>query len=183
MQTSQKIDLLKNILYSSRMQIILGIILLFACSQVQIPLKPVPITLQTLAVLLIGLTYKPRQACEVIFSYLLVGAVGAPIFAGFSGGYAHLMGPTGGYFLGFIVAAPAIAWLFSTFTQKTWGAIFASCIAGQAIIYIFGVSWLTKFVGFDLAVKGGLFPFILPGTVKTLILTSLIRAIKGPFQK
>lgn len=183
MQTTQKIDLLKSSLQSSSIQTVLGVMLLFACSQILIPLKPVPITLQTLAVMLIGLTYKPRQAFEVVFAYLLLGAAGMPVFAKFSGGYVSLFGPTGGYFAGFLVAAPLTAWVFSKFPQKTWGTIFASCIVGQAIIYILGISWLTKFVGFELAVKTGILPFILPGIVKTLILTSLIRAVRGTLQR
>lgn len=183
MQTTQKIDLLKAGMQSNSIQVALGVMLLFACSQIQIPLKPVPITLQTLAVMLVGLTYKPRQAFEVVFSYLLLGAVGAPVFAQFSGGYADLFGPTGGFLAGFLVAAPLTAWLFSKFTQKTWGTIFVSCAVGQTIIYILGVSWLANFIGFVPAIKAGVLPFILPGVVKTVILASIIRTLRGVLQK
>ena len=183
MHTLQKTNLLKTAIQSNSLQLLLGVILLFACSQIQIPLKPVPITLHTLAVMLIGLTYKPKQAFEVVFAYLLLGAAGAPVFHGFSGGYAHLFGPTGGYFAGFLVAAPLTAWLFSKFTQKTWGTIFASCAVGQTIIYVFGVSWLTKFIGFEPALKAGVLPFILPGIIKTVILASIIRTLRGILQR
>jgi biotin transport system substrate-specific component len=182
MQTLQKTSLLKTAIQSNSLQLLLGIMLLFACSQILIPLKPVPITLQTLAVMLIGLTYKPRQAFQVVFAYLLLGAAGMPFFAKFSSGYAYLMGPVAGYYAGFLVAAPLTAWLFSMFTQKTWGTIFASCAVGQAIIYVLGVSWLTKFIGFESALKAGVLPFILPGIIKTVILTSIIRTLRGTLQ-
>lgn len=183
MQTSQKMDLLKAGMQSNSVQVVLGVMLLFACSQIQIPLNPVPITLQTLAVMLIGLTYKPKQAFEAIFAYLLLGAAGVPVFSEFSAGYAYLFGPTGGYFAGFLVAAPLTAWIFTKFAQKTWGAIFGSCAAGQALIYILGVSWLTKFIGFESAIKAGVLPFILPGIVKTFILASIIRTLRGALQR
>lgn len=183
MQRTQKIDLLKTGMQSNTVQVALGVMLLFACSQIQIPLKPVPITLQTLAVMLIGLTYRPRQAFEAVFAYLLLGAIGAPVFSGFSGGYANLFGPTGGFLAGFLVAAPLAAWIFSKFDQKSWGPIFASCAIGQASIYVLGVTWLAKFVGFESALKAGVLPFILPGLAKIFILASLIRAIRGTFQK
>jgi len=183
MQRTQKIDLLKAGMQSNTVQVALGVMLLFACSQIQIPLKPVPITLQTLAVMLIGLTYRPRQAFEAVFVYLLLGAIGTPVFSNFSGGYANLVGPTGGYFLGFFVAAPLTAWIFSKFEQKSWGSILASCAMGQAMIYVLGVTWLAKFVGFESALKTGVLPFILPGLVKTFILASIIRAIRGTLQK
>ncbi len=182
MHTSQKINLLKTYIQSYSGQFLIGVGLLFACSQIQIPLKPVPITLQTVAIMLIGLTYKPRQAFEVIFAYLLLGATGVPVFSEFSGGYAYLLGPTGGYFVGFLVAAPLTAWIFSKITHKTWGGIFASCIVGQAMIYIFGVAWLTKFIGFDAAIQSGVVPFILPGVFKTILLASIVKALRGPIK-
>ncbi|AIL12774.1 hypothetical protein IM40_03335 [Candidatus Paracaedimonas acanthamoebae] len=176
-------NLLKASIQSNSLQVALGVMLLFACSQIQIPLKPVPITLQTLAVILIGLTYKSRQAFEAVFAYLLLGAVGAPVFAQFSGGHASLFGPTGGFLAGFLVAAPLTAWVFSKFTQKTWGAIFVSCVVGQAMIYVLGVLWLEKFVGFEASLKAGVLPFILPGVVKTVILASIIRTLRGVLQR
>ncbi len=182
MHTSQKINFLKASIQSYSGQFVIGVMLLFACSQIQISLKPVPITLHTVAVMLIGLTYRPRQAFEVVLAYLLLGAVGMPVFHDFSGGYIHLFGPTGGYFAGFLVAAPLTAWIFSKISRKTWGVIFASCAVGQAIIYMLGVTWLTKFIGFEAAVQSGVVPFILPGIAKTILLASIIKALKGPLK-
>ncbi|OJX09345.1 MAG: hypothetical protein BGO77_04750 [Caedibacter sp. 37-49] len=178
MQASQKLSFLKTYIQSYSGQFVIGVILLFACSQIHIPLKPVPITLQTVAIMLIGLTYKPRQAFEIVLAYLLLGATGVPVFSEFSGGYAYLLGPTGGYFAGFLVAAPLTAWIFSKITHKTWGIIFASCAVGQTIIYSLGVIWLTKFIGFEAAIQSGVVPFILPGVVKTILLASIVKALK-----
>lgn len=180
MQTSQKLNLFKAGVQSYSGQFLIGIMLLFSCSQIQIPLKPVPITLQTLAVMLISLTYKPRQAFEVVFSYLLLGAAGAPVFSDFSGGFTYFMGPTGGYLAGFLVAAPLISVLFSKSTSKSWLVIFMSCLVGQAIIYFCGVVWLAQFTGFDVAIKVGVLPFIFTGLVKIaafVIIVQLLREV------
>src|SRR3990167_9654210 len=77
-----------------------GVALLFAASQVEIPLYPVPVNLQTVVVMLIGLTYTPRRALESHLIWLGLAAVGLPVLSGFGGGLPHFTGPTAGYLVG-----------------------------------------------------------------------------------
>ncbi|MGL4859067.1 MAG: biotin transporter BioY, partial [Enterobacteriaceae bacterium] len=84
--------------------ILTGVLLLFVMSQISIPLQPVPVTLQTVAVMLIGLTWQRAAAIKTVSVYLLLGAMGMPLFADFSAGYGVFMGPTGGYLAGFLLA-------------------------------------------------------------------------------
>lgn len=179
MQLSQKNSLFKTFIQSYLLQNLLGVLLLFACAQIQIPLKPVPITLHTLAVMLIGLTYKPKQSFEIVLSYLLLGAVGAPVFSHLSAGLGVLLGPTGGYLVGFLFAAPLTSWVLTQFSSKSWMVIFISCAAGHIVIYTLGIAWLATLIGFEGAIKGGLLPFILPGLFKTLILASIIKTLRS----
>ena len=93
-----------------------GVVLLFAASQIEIPLQPVPITLQTVAVMLIGLTYTPRRALESLLIWLGFAAAGFPVLTGFNGGFAYLTGSTFGYLLGFVMSAYVMATLKKTFS-------------------------------------------------------------------
>ncbi len=76
--------------------VILGVVLLFGCSQIAIPIQPVPITLQTMGVIFIILTYNTSQAIQTILAYILLGALGIPLFSGYRGGLTVVIGPTGG---------------------------------------------------------------------------------------
>jgi biotin transport system substrate-specific component len=159
------------------MQIALGILLLFACSQISIPLQPVPITLQTVAVMLIALTYNQDLGLKTIISYISLGALGAPVFAGFSGGISILFGPTGGYLFGFIAAVLVIIYTKRfLFVRSFIGALIA-CLIGNIVIFACGITWLSTIVGFEQAIKAGLLPFILPGIIKSISLAMLLRTI------
>lgn len=155
-----------------------GAFLIFLCTQISIPLQPVPITLQTLGVMVVGLTFERRAALNAIFLYLTLGAVGLPIFSEFSGGFIHIIGPTGGYLMGFAVAIMVMGFFRSIFTQRNIGLNVMNCLLGSAVIYIFGVSWLSRFIGFEMALKGGFYPFILPGIIKAVLLSFILRYLK-----
>ena len=158
---------------------LLGLLLLFVCSQIAIPLKPVPITLQTTAVLLLGLAWPRKSAVTAVSSYLLFGAAGMPVWANFSGSFAYLCGPTGGYFFGFLVAVYAMARLRETvFTQKSYSNLLLLSFIGQVCIYAFGLLWLNNFVGsFEALLQGGLIPFIIPGVVKAFIVAGALKSL------
>ncbi|MBA3814678.1 MAG: biotin transporter BioY [Alphaproteobacteria bacterium] len=147
-----------------------GVALLFAASQAEIPLKPVPITLQTVAVMLIGLTYTPRRAVESHLMWIGLGAVGLPVFSGFAGGLPHLAGPTAGYMGGFVIAAFLMATFKKKLPLKNWFSDFLLCVMGTAIVITCGVLWLSQLIGFSSAVTHGIVPFILPGVVKAGLL-------------
>ena len=161
---------------SEALQIVLGVAILFCCSQICIPLKPVPITMQTVGVLLIGLFYTPKQSLITMLSYITLGAIGVPVFVHFR---AYISGgPTSGYLLGFIAASIAMP-LFRQWVQKNtpWMA-FVTCLIGSFCIYSFGIAWLSAFLGFEKAIQVGLLPFIIPGCIKTVILAQAVRHIR-----
>jgi len=160
------------------MQIAFGVALLFACSQIEIPFKPVPITLQTMGVMLIGLTFTRRNASAAVLSYLALGALGAPVFAGFSGGIPTLLSTTGGYLMGFWFAVLAMTSLKARLPRNSIVATATNAALGTGIVFFFGLAWLSRFIGFEAAIQFGLLPFIIPGIVKIALLTLSLRAIK-----
>ena len=138
---------------------------------------PVPMTMQTLAILLIGIACGARLASETVGLYLVQGAVGLPVFAGGAAGVQHLWGPTGGYLVGFLFAAALIGLL----ADRGWsnGIIKPLCALaiGHIAVFIPGTLWLAGFTGFEGAIAAGLTPFI-PGTiVKTLLAFALFKGL------
>ena len=144
-----------------------------ACSQLEffVPFSPVPVTGQTFAVLAVGLLLGSTGGASAILLYLAEGSIGLPFFAGGSAGVHHFIGPTGGYLLGFVGAA-YLAGLFSEigFTRN-FPVMFAALSLADLSLYIFGVLWLSSFVGREHAVQLGFFPFIFGDLVKILLLS------------
>ncbi len=144
---------------------VFGVSLLVAISaQVAIPLPftPVPVTLQTLVILLCAAALGSRRGPMAILLYLAEGAAGLPVFSGGRAGIGHLLGPTGGYLAGFLAAAVVVGALAEAgWTRKPLHA-FAALLAGSACIYIPGILWLGVSVGYSRVIALGLLPF-LPG--------------------
>ena len=163
----------KNIL-SEVLQIFTGIAILAICSQITINIKPVNITLQTLWVIALPFIYRGNQSLAVISGYLILGALGLPVFANLNSGFMYFVGPSGGYYLGFLASVTAMNLL------KDHINIFFTCLLGQTMIYIFGISWLSQFVGFYKAIDVGFMPFIIPGLIKTTLLIAILRFFKIP---
>jgi biotin transport system substrate-specific component len=156
-----------------------GVLLLFLATQIIIPLEPVPITLQTVGVMLIGLTFPRKIAIPSVMVYLALGLVGAPVFTHFSGGFYKLTGPTGGYLVGFLIAVLCMTTLRKYLANNNGFYIALNCLIGTGIIFCCGIGWLTHLIGFEAAVKGGLMPFIIPGLVKIAVLALALRYLKG----
>lgn len=154
-----------------------GIFILAVTAQLSIPLKPVPISMQTFAILYIGLIYTKRSAILTICSYVLLGAVGLPVFTNFSSGLGVLLSPRGGYLIGFVFSILAMVHIREYLKQNFLGTL-ATCIVGSIIVYTFGVTWLSTFVGIKQAITLGFIPFIIPGIVKAFILSAAIRYTK-----
>lgn len=155
---------------------ILGGTLFIALSaQVAIPLPftPVPVTGQTLAVLLTGVLLGSRRAVLCLLMYLAQGLAGMPVFAGGTAGAVHLLGPTGGYLLGFVPSALLVGWLAERGWDRRPVTAFAAMLLGNLVIYLFGLSWLAYFVGAQKALVLGLLPFV-PGDVFKLLLATVI---------
>ncbi len=155
---------------------ILGSIALWISAKIQIPFYPVPMTMQTFVVLVIGMTFGWRLGGATVALYLVQGAFGLPVFAGTPEkgiGLAYLLGPTGGYLFGFWVAAMVVGWLACKGWDRNVRRSLAAMVIGTAIIFAFGIAWLGFAVGWDRPVlQLGLYPF-LPGAVFKIILAAL----------
>ena len=150
------------------MAVIAGIAVLAISAHIKIPFYPVPVTMQTLAVLAIGMTYGTRLGGATLLGYLGAGAVGAPVFAG-GAGIAYMMGPTGGYLLGFFVAAVVLGALAERGWTRSIVTTAAAMLLGNIIIYLLGVSWLANLIGTDKAIQLGLLPFLYGDALKLVI--------------
>ena len=137
-------------------------------AQIKIPFYPVPVTMQTLVVLLVGMSYGLRLGAASLASYLVLGAMGAPFFAS-GAGLAYMVGPTGGYLAGFFISAVIMGLLAERGWGRNWMTTALAMLAGSAIIYLCGVSWLSSFIGLEKAVTFGLLPFIYGDLLKLVI--------------
>ncbi|MBE6816298.1 MAG: biotin transporter BioY [Ruminococcaceae bacterium] len=117
----------------------LGVALIAVCSWISIPLT-VPITLQTLGVCMIAGLFGLRRGTLATFVYLLLGTVGVPLFAQFTGGIGIITGPTGGYLIGFIFTALIVGFASDKWGEKLWAVILAM-IGGVLVCYAFGTAW------------------------------------------
>lgn len=149
-----------------------GVALLTASAKLQIPFWPVPMTLQTLAVLLIGATCGARLGLATVAAYLALGFAGAPIFAT-GGGPAYLAGPTAGYLFGFAAAAFVVGQLSARGAGQSLGGIIAALLIGEVLIFGPGVLWLSSLVGIEKAVGVGLVPFLPAELLKVALAATL----------
>ena len=158
---------------SNSILVVGGVGFLSALAQIAIPVpgSPVPVTGQTLGVLLVGTTYGASLGFATFAMYILAGIAGAPIFAGQSFGIEKVTGATGGYLVGMLVTTYVLG-LFANkrFDQKFTTAL-PSMLFGTAIVFTFGVFWLHQFTGKDWAwtISAGLTPFIIGEALKILI--------------
>ena len=155
-----------------------GALFLALCAQISIdlPFTPVPITLQTFGVLLIGASYGAWRGGATALLYLLMGIAGLPVYADRSHGLAEVTGATGGYLVGFVVAGAVVGWL----AQRKWDRRFSSAVAamltGTVIIYALGLVWLRHDQGLDWAttLEYGLYPFVLGDLLKLYLAGALL---------
>ena len=153
----------------------LGIALLTLASKVQVPFWPVPMTLQTLAVLMIAATAGMRLAGATVFAWLALGAVGAPVFAT-GAGLAYMAGPTGGYLAGFLAAAALVGHLADRGHGRTLASAAVMLLMGEVAIFGLGTGWLSALMGTERAIAAGLLPF-LPGELLKVALGTAILAV------
>jgi biotin transport system substrate-specific component len=146
-----------------------GVCLLTLSAKLQVPFYPVPMTMQTLVVLMIGMAYGRVLGTATVAAYLLAGAAGLPVFAGTPErgiGLAYMMGPTGGYLLGFLISP----WLMGALAERGWSNSFplaaVAMIVGHAVILAAGVAWLAALLGVEKAIAVGLVPFMATTAVK-----------------
>ena len=153
--------------------LLMGSLIVAACAQIEIPLWPVPVTGQTFGVIVVGALLGSKRGAAAIAAYLMQGALGLPFFAGGAAGYLHLVGPTGGYLLGFVGAA----WLTGWLAERSWNRSFtmraASMTLGTVVIMLSGVLWLGTFVPAGNLLSVGVIPF-LPGAVLKIAAAALV---------
>jgi len=154
--------------------VLAGSALLAISAQIKIPLYPVPVTGQTLVVLMIGMAYGSRLGAATLLAYLVEGGMGLPVFAGGGAGWATLAGPTGGYLIGFLVAAFLLGLLAERGMGRGPVSTALAMIVGTALIYVFGVTHLSGFIGFEKAVAAGLLPFLYGDALKLIVAAGLM---------
>jgi biotin transport system substrate-specific component len=154
-------------------------------AKVNLPLPYVPMTLQTLAVLVIGATYGWRLGGATVMVYLAEGASGLPVFAGPVGGLAPFVGPTAGYLVGFVVAALATGWLSERGWDRSVPLLFLAMGLGHIIILASGFAWLgfgMKF-GAERAWLLGIAPFIAASVIKNTLGAVAVPAIRQALER
>jgi len=165
----------RALLYDAAL-VIGGSLLMALLAQVAIPagFSPVPITGQTFGVMLLGALLGWKRGGAAMIAYIGEGAAGLPFFAQGKFGVGVLLGTTGGYLVGFVVAAAVVGWLAERgWDRRVWTAL-AAMVIGSLVIYLFGVSWLAALIGLDKAVALGLVPFIPGDLAKIALATALL---------
>jgi biotin transport system substrate-specific component len=150
--------------------------LMLVLSPISIPMVPVPITLATLMVYLISAMLPLKVAPLVIVLYVLLGLAGLPVFSNFSGGPAVLMGPTGGFIFGYILASVLESFLITRFKEKKW-MYPVSMVLATIVIYAFGSAWfMVQMQGkysFGATMMVCVVPFLIGDTIK-IVLASIV---------
>ncbi|MBL8789233.1 MAG: biotin transporter BioY [Rhizobiales bacterium] len=150
--------------------VLLGSLVIAAAAQVNVPMQPVPMTLQTLAVLSVGAALGARLGVAALVLYVIEAAAGLPVLAEMKAGLPFLLGPTGGYILGFVLAAGLVGYLAERGFDRSMPRMMLAMLLGAALIYVPGLLWLLRFVGgFDQAITFGFMPFVLGDIVKAAI--------------
>jgi biotin transport system substrate-specific component len=162
--------------------VVLGSLVLIISARIQVPFYPVPMTLQSLAVLLIGAAYGFRLGGLTLAAYLLEGALGMPVFAGTPEhgiGLAYMMGPTGGFLLGYVAAAALVGLWAERGANRSLLQLIAAMTLGHAVVFALGFAWLAHLLGAPAAYRFGIEPFILATIVKTLLAALSVSALWG----
>jgi len=154
-----------------------GSALLAVSAKIQVPFYPVPMTMQTLVVLLIGATYGWRLGGATVALYLAEGALGLPVFAGPVAGIGYMAGPTGGFLAGFLVAVMVTGLMAERGWDRSLWRVLAMMAVGHAVIFIFGLAWLAPMFRFDFgrAWAAGVAPFYAATVLKTALAAAVMQ--------
>jgi biotin transport system substrate-specific component len=161
--------------------VLLGIVVLAVAAKIKVPMWPVPITMGTFAVLTIGAAYGARLGLVTILGYMIVGALGFDVFAGSSAeanGLSYMVGGTGGYLLGYVMATVALGWFAQAGWDRSAGKMSLAMLAGNVIIYVPGLIWLGMLYGWDQPIlQWGLTPFLIGDALKLALAAALLPAL------
>jgi biotin transport system substrate-specific component len=155
-----------------------GLVALAAQYEIKLWFTPVPITGQTFAVLLVGASLGALRGASSLALYFLVGLAGAPVYSGGDSGVEIVRGATGGYLVGFIVAALVTGWLAQREWDRRFNSAVAAMLTGSVVIYAFGLPWLarTADLGLEETLEAGLYPFVIGDLLKLYLAGMLLPA-------
>jgi biotin transport system substrate-specific component len=153
-----------------------GSALLTLSAKVQVPLPYVPMTLQTLVVLIIGASFGWRLGGATVALYLTQGAMGMPVFAGPTAGIGYLMGPTGGFLIGFLAAAIVMGFMAERGWDRSLLRVVVMMSVGHAVIFAFGLAQLSLVMPLSQTWTVGVAPFVAATLVKTALAVALMQA-------
>ena len=169
-------SLKENTLVKNLFLAFLATLFLAISSKIKIPFWPVPMTMQTFVVFLIGMTFGSKLAFFTLLLYLTEGAIGLPVFAK-GGGLLYLTGPTAGYLYGMTIAAWFIGYLAEKNFNESYLKSLISLLIATSIIFIVGVGYLGSVIGYDKALAGGLYPFLPSELFKIALAVAIIPSI------
>jgi biotin transport system substrate-specific component len=167
---------------------VLGSLLLWASAKTSVPFYPVPMTLQTGVVLMLAAAYGTRLGLATVLLYLAEGAVGLPVFQGspqLGQGILYMIGPTGGYLLGFVAATAIVGWLAERGWDRNVVRLGGAMLLGDAALFLLGFAWLAWFammpnasvgIGAKAAFTAGVLPFLLGDLVKVALAAAVVVA-------
>ena len=160
--------------------VVLGVLALAIAAKIKVPMWPVPITMGTFAVLTIGAAYGARLGLVTILAYMIVGALGFDIFAGSSAekfGLTYMMGGTGGYLVGYVLATVALGARAQRGGDRSVGWMALAMLIGNVLIYVPGLLWLGQLYGWDKPILAwGLTPFLLGDAIKLALAAAVLPA-------
>jgi biotin transport system substrate-specific component len=158
--------------------VVLGIAVLAIAAKIKVPMWPVPITMGTFAVLTIGAAYGARLGLVTILGYMIIGALGFDVFAGSSAqayGLTYMMGGTGGYLVGYVMATVALGLFAQAGWDRSAGKMALAMLAGNVLIYVPGLIWLGMLYGWDQPIlQWGLTPFLIGDALKLALAAALL---------
>ena len=161
--------------------VVAGVLAITIAAKIKIPMWPVPVTLGTFAILTVGAAYGPRLGLGTVLAYLAVGALGFDVFAGSSAekfGLTYMMGGTGGYLVGYALAAVALGWFARQGWDRSFGKMALALLIGNAIIYVPGLLWLGQLYGWDQPILAwGLWPFLIGDGLKLVLAALAVPAL------
>ncbi|MCD2180791.1 biotin transporter BioY [Rhizobium sp. GN54] len=158
--------------------VLAGTLALALASRISVPMVPVPITMQTFAVTMIGALYGWRLGTLTVLAWLGEGMAGLPVLAGGAGGIAHFAGPTAGYLVSFPLMAAMVGWLAERgWTGSRIVASFAAHFAANIFCLALGGAWLATLIGLEKALMLGVVPFVLGALLKSALAAAVLKAV------
>ncbi|SFI80866.1 biotin transport system substrate-specific component [Phyllobacterium sp. CL33Tsu] len=158
--------------------VLIGTAFLAVSSWVSVPMIPVPVTMQTFAVTMVGALYGWRLGGLTVIAWLIEAMMGMPVLAGGAFGLAPFIGPTAGYLFAFPVVAAFVGYLAERgLTRNPWSS-FAVMLLGNALCLVLGASWLVHLFGLETAWVSGVAPFIVGGILKSALAAAVIEALR-----